>query len=458
MSSLRDRARQAIETPALQAALAAGTRQGRASRAAAFQWLDESEQRPAELRDRAHEIKQETLARWDHWLAVLTEQVQRNGGKVYEAADAAAACGYIVDLARSRAVRSVVKSKSMATEEIELNEQLERAGIEVLETDLGEFIVQVAKEKPSHIIVPAIHKTSAEIAELFERELGTPRGQTPAEMTASARDLLRGRFLTADMGVTGANFAVAETGTLVIVENEGNARLTTSLPRIHVAVMGMEKVVRHWEDLQVLLPLLPASATGQRMTSYVSFLSGPRRPHEVDGPAEFHLILLDAGRRRVHQDSELREALACIRCGACLNACPVYSHIGGHAYGWVYPGPIGAVIGPALRGGPAAQELPFASSLCGACLDACPVKIDIPKLLIRLRARTNRHTLGVERIAMALWSRIATEPWLFRVVGRVLKPVLRRRYRSIPQTSAGFVETWTRLKRLKSRPDKSALL
>jgi L-lactate dehydrogenase complex protein LldF len=254
------------------------------------------------------------------------------------------------------------------------------------------------------------------------------------------------------MGVTGANFAIADTGTLVIVENEGNARLTTTIPRTHIAVMGIEKVIRSWEDLSVLLPLLPPSATGQKITSYVSLLNGPRRQAETDGPEEFHLVLLDNGRRKLHADQDLREALACLRCGACLNACPVYGHIGGHTYDWVYPGPIGAVIGPAMRGLHVAGELPFASSLCGACLDACPVKIDLPRLLIRLRNDVNQTAPPFERWSFRLWGALARRPVLYQMVLSWLRPFAARVQPALSPAAKSFIQQWKESKHSKRPP------
>ena len=258
-------------------------------------------------------------------------------------------------------------------------------GIRAVETDLGEYIVQLADETPFHIVAPAIHKTREDVAELFAEKINRPGLVEIEDMAAAARDELRQEFMRADMGISGANFLVAETGTLVIITNEGNGRLCTSAPRVHVALAGMEKVVPSLEDLAVLLRLLPRSATGQRLTSYVSMVSGPKADEDVDGPEEFHLVLMDNGRTRLLADPVLREVLNCLRCGACLNICPVYQKVGGHAYGWVYPGPIGAIITPTLVGEKQAKELPFASTLCGACRDACPVKIDIPRLLLHQR-------------------------------------------------------------------------
>jgi L-lactate dehydrogenase complex protein LldF len=308
-------------------------------------------------------------------------------------------------------VKSVVKSKSMATEEIELNHSLDQAGIEAVETDLGEYIIQLAKETPSHIIAPAIHKSKDDISELFSEKLNIPYYTEPQDLTKIARETLREKFLKADMGVSGANFAVAETGTIVIVENEGNARLTTTLPRVHVALMGIEKVIPRFDDLAVFLSILARSATGQKMSSYVSLVTGPKRKGEKDGPEEFHLVLLDNGRANILASDETRESLYCIRCGACLNICPVYRKVGGHSYGWVYSGPIGAIISPQLLGFDKAPDLPFASSLCGACKEVCPLKIDIPKVLLELRKRVIEEKVRANRVGADKLQRLGIKLW-----------------------------------------------
>jgi L-lactate dehydrogenase complex protein LldF len=331
----------------------------------------------------------------------------------------------------------VVKSKSMASEEIGLNEHLEAAGIEVVETDLGEFIVQVAGEAPEHIIMPAIHKSREQVRDLFEPLAGRELGTDPADLINFARGHLRERFLSAPVGVTGVNFAVAETGTVVMVTNEGNGRMCSSLPRVHIAVMGMERVVAQASDLAVLLPLLTRSATGQKISSYVSMLSGPRRGDEGDGPDEMHVVILDNGRARVRETS-YRSVLNCIRCGACQNVCPVYRQVGGTAYGWVYGGPIGAVLTPLLNGD---HELSHASSLCAACDDVCPVKIPLHELLLGLRRDRAADAAGpMERLAFRLWGFAWSRPWIFRLsvrlAGRARGPVplLRRwtRTRDLP--------------------------
>jgi len=374
-----------------------------------------------ELRTQANAIKQETIANLPRYLDQLEAAILARGGKVYRAKDHKAACEYVGKVIATQKSRTVVKSKSMATEEIELNHFLEAGGIEAVETDLGEYIIQLAGQTPSHIVAPAIHMTRFDVAKLFNEKLGVNMDPNDITgMTALARRILREKFLSAGVGISGANFAVAESGTIVIVENEGNARLSTSLPKVHIAVMGMEKVIPRPADLSVFLKLLARSATGQKMSSYVSFITGPKREGEPDGPEEFHLVILDCGRSKMLEDELMREALYCIRCGACLNVCPVYRKIGGHAYPWVYSGPIGKILSPQIQGLNAEPTLPFASSLCGACGDVCPVKIKIPQLLLELRKREvegapQRHRL--EKLVFAGWSWAMQRPWAYKLGG-----------------------------------------
>jgi len=378
-----------------------------------------------ELRTRAHEIKKEVIHHLHFYLTQLIENVEKKGGYVHHARTGEEACQIIEEIARSHQVQTIVKSKSMVSEEIELNAHLQKAGFEVIETDLGEFILQLAGEKPSHIIAPAVHKSRDQVAKLFAQKLGLPEEiaqETSIEaLTEIARKYLRGKFLKAEAGITGVNFAVAETGTLVIVENEGNARFTTTYPKVHIALMGIEKVVPKFADLSIFLSLLPRSATGQMMTSYVSFLNGSRGEEEEDGPQELHLVLLDNGRSKILSHPLLQQTLYCIRCGACLNFCPVYQTVGGHAYGGVYSGPIGAILTPQMQGFPHAHPLPYASSLCSACADVCPVKIPIPQILLFLRNQSRqsdtlpfRSNFPLERLAFYSWSILLSHPWLYR--------------------------------------------
>src|SRR5436190_17273274 len=346
-----------------------------------------------ELRSRARAIKDETLLHLDRYLEEFSANAEKFGAQVHWARDAAEANAIVCKLARERGARLAVKSKSMATEEIHLNAALEREGIAAVETDLGEYIIQLAGETPSHIIAPAIHKTKGQVAELFAKELKREVAADPEVLTRLARGELRDKFLRADLGITGANFAVADTGSVVLVTNEGNGRMVTSLPRVHVAVMGIEEVGPSMTDLMVFLQILAKSATGQKLSVYTTLVQGPRRPGELEGPDEFHLVLLDNG--RINQlAGPLREALYCLRCGACLNVCPVYRQTGGHAYGHTYPGPIGILLTAMLNGPGAVKDLAHASSLCGACAEACPVRIDIPRMLIELRREVDEKRIA----------------------------------------------------------------
>jgi L-lactate dehydrogenase complex protein LldF len=378
-----------------------------------------------DLRTHARAIKDETLSHLDEYLEQFVSNAEARGVQFHWAPTAADANQIICELTSKCGARTVVKSKSMTTEETHLNDALEDAGLQVVETDLGEYIIQLAHETPSHIIAPAIHKTKKQIAELFTDELGMAPTDDIAKLTRTARNTLRDRFAAADVGISGVNFGIAETGTILIVENEGNIRLTTSLPRIHIAVMGIEKLIPRFADVDVFLKLLPRSGTGQRLTAYQSFITGVKKHAEDEGPEEVHVVLLDNGRSRMLAHPTTRQSLACIRCGACLNACPVYQQIGGHAYGSVYPGPIGAVITPQLIGLEKAAQLPYASSLCGACREVCPVKIDIPQLLLHLRAEITEHTPAnskknlSERFAFKVWAQIMTRPSLYTLSTRL---------------------------------------
>jgi L-lactate dehydrogenase complex protein LldF len=405
------------------------------------------------MQDRARAVKAHTIDNLDRYLEQAETNVIKAGGEVFFAKDASAANQYVLDLARARGVKTVIKGKSMISEEMGLNHHLEDIGIEAVETDLGEYIIQLAEETPFHIIAPAIHKSREEVSDLFQEKLGSPRYTEISDMTAEARRQLREKFLAADMGITGANFIVAETGTVVLVTNEGNGRMCTSMPKIHVAIAGMEKVVPSMEDMGTMLRLLIRSATGQTISTYVTTVTGPRGAEEIDGPEEFHLVIVDNGRSRLLADPQLREALYCIRCGACLNACPVYRKVGGHSYGWVYSGPIGAVVSPMLSGLSDGKDLPFASSLCGACREACPVKIDIPRMLLHMRKELTegetypdqRNSPVLERLTMKAWKISVSGPFALALVnriGRIVQAPLARagRIRRLPPPLSG----WTR--------------
>jgi L-lactate dehydrogenase complex protein LldF len=369
-----------------------------------------------ELRERGHRIRSRTIAELDRHLADFTAAVEAGGGHVRFCRTAAEANAYIVEVCERAGARLVAKSKSMASEEIGLNEALEAAGIKPVETDLGEYILQLAGEHPVHILAPAIEKTAADVAELFSRVEGAPVPEELEELTQTARRQLREVFLTADVGVTGANFGVAETGSICLVSNEGNARLTSSLPRVHVALMGMERIVPTLAELAVLLRLLGRSATGQKLSTYTTLVTGPRREGEHDGPEELHVVILDNGRSNL-LGTRYAEMLNCIRCGACLNVCPVYRRTGGSAYGPVYSGPMGAVLAPLLVGLEHAPSLPHASSLCGACTAACPVKIPLHEYLLELRRDLVEERIAPrrERLAFTLWSLAWSRPWSYRL-------------------------------------------
>lgn len=374
-----------------------------------------------EWRDHARGIRAHTLSKLDQYLDQFVTSVEANGGHVYFARTADDAVRYVTDLARAKGLKKAVKSKSMISEEIHLNTHLEKAGIEVVETDLGEWVVQLGNDTPSHVIMPIIHKSASQVAELFRRTAGATDADVAdvPSMTRFAREQLRPAFLAADLGISGVNFGVAETGSICICTNEGNGRLVTTLPRVHVAMMGIERLVPDIPSLGTVLQVLARSATGQNLTVYTNIITGPRRPGEADGPEELHVVLLDNGRTKVLGSTEA-EILYCIRCGACLNVCPVYQQIGGHSYGSVYPGPIGAVLTPALWGQETSSDLPHASSLCGACREVCPVRIDIPRMLLNLRAKGTDEGRTPAWISQGIhmFRRVAMRPWLFQSAGK----------------------------------------
>ncbi|MGG4205260.1 LutB/LldF family L-lactate oxidation iron-sulfur protein [Paenibacillus jamilae] len=341
-----------------------------------------------EWRERGRQIRLHTIAHLDYYLNLFVENARANGVHIHFADTAADAVRITLDIAAHSQARSVVKSKSMVSEELHLNQALEGADIETIESDLGEYIIQLAGEPPSHIVIPAIHKNRYQIAELLSKEAGEKLSADTTILAGFVRKKLREKFLEADIGMTGCNFAIAETGSMVLFENEGNARMVSTLPKTQITLMGMERIIPSWTDLEVMATLLPRSATGQKLTMYMSGISGPRRSQDADGPDEMHIIIVDNGRSLQLGNPEFQELLNCIRCGACLNACPVYRHIGGHAYGGTYSGPIGAVLTPALHGNMEEwNDIASASSLCGACYEACPVKIPLHDMLVYLRRR-----------------------------------------------------------------------
>jgi L-lactate dehydrogenase complex protein LldF len=416
---------------------------------AGLNWVEKRRAAFAEVdfeawRERAKSVKEHTLGRLDEYLEMAERRLAERGAAIHWAPDADAARGVLAGIVREKSVRRAVKAKSMLSEELALNAHLEAMGVEVLETDLGEYIIQLLGQPPSHIVGPAIHLGVEEIRNLFAARLGTPGDASPEALAAGARKVLREAFLTADLGISGANFLVAETGTLALIENEGNIRLSTSAPRIHVAFVGIEKLLPRFEDLALFLTLTARSATGQRVGNYISLLHGPRTPDEPDGPVELHVVFVDNGRSGVLADPAMRAVLRCVRCGACLNACPVFRQVGGHAYGWVYSGPVGAVLNPGLLGIEGTEPLPFASSLCGACTESCPVGIPLHQLLLEWRARAVRRHLRPmpEQAAMAAFASAMVRPAMYRLASRALRLApWAARSRTLP-----VIREWTRVR------------
>jgi len=412
----KDHARAALLDSDLQKAMAKAEIKFVTKRAEAVERLPEFDQ----LRDRAVEIKNHVLAHLDTYLEMFESRVIEAGGQVHWCETPEQARQTILKLCRSRDAKTVTKGKSMITEEIELNNFLEAHDIEPVETDLGEYIIQLADETPSHIIGPAVHKTKDQIADLFadhHRKHGKTKRLTEGEdMVAEAREIMRQRYLDADVGITGANFLIAETGATVIVTNEGNGDLTQCLPKMHIAVASIEKIVPTLEDATTLLRILARSATGQEMSVYTTFSAGAKRVDDVDGPEEFHVVLLDNGRSKL-LGSEFQDILRCIRCGACMNHCPVYAAIGGHSYGAVYMGPVGAVMTPHLIGLESGRHLPNASSFCGRCAEVCPMRIPLPKLMRKWREKSfaEKVTPPNERWGIKLWAFAAKRPWIYRL-------------------------------------------
>jgi L-lactate dehydrogenase complex protein LldF len=421
------------------------------------------------LRQIGSDIRLHTIENMDVYLTRLEEKVKAAGGHVHWAETADDANRIVLQIAKEHEVKTAVKSKSMATEEIGLNHALEQAGIQA-----GEYIIQLAGTGPSHIIVPAVHLRKEEIASLFSDKLDIHAPTDPIELTRIAREVLREKFLKAEMGISGGNFLVAETGTLVLVTNEGNGRMCTTMPDLHVAVVGIDKVVPDWESLTVFLKLLARSATGQKLSTYTQFITGPRREEGELGPREFHLVLLDNGRSRVFKDPIGREVFKCIRCGACANVCPVYKNVGGFAYGWFISGPIGAILSPQMLGTQTARELPYASTLCGACADVCPVKIPIPTILRHLRRRVAQGDefaqptmAGPIRLTAGLASFALAQNWLYRFGTRLLPTLMSvfkrgdwipgapyplsrwTRGRPLPAFTAGFRSWWKNVRSAK---------
>jgi L-lactate dehydrogenase complex protein LldF len=403
------------------------------------------------LRERGAAAKARVVARLPELLEQLEAKCQANGITVHWAESTAEANAIVLDILQQAGAKKVIKGKSMVSEEMELNHFLEGHGIKAVESDLGEYIIQLAHEAPSHIVMPCIHKNKGEIAQLFAENInGLGYTEDVDALTAAARRVLRDEFATADAGISGVNFAVAETGTLVLVENEGNGRLSTTLPPLHIALMGIEKLAETLDDIPPLLALLPRSATGQPITTYVNMITSPRKPGEKDGPQAVHLVLLDSGRSRVYDDAELRDTLRCIRCGACMNHCPVYSRVGGHTYKFVYPGPIGKILTPQLEGLDCAGDQPHASTLCNACVEVCPVKIPIADLLVRLRTESVQPSDSPavkgagsrrnwrETLAWRGWGFMYAHPWVHAAATRLMA-----RLGNLIPASAPMLRQWT---------------
>ena len=371
-------------------------------------------------REASKAIRNTCIADLDLWLERFESEATKRGGQVLWARDGAEICRLVADIARRHGIKKAIKSKSMLSEEAGLNAALEAAGVQPVETDLGEYILQLAHEPPSHIVAPAVHKSKEQVAELFVKAHGKPRLTEIPAMTREAREALRGHFLSADMGISGSNFVIAETGTTLTVTNEGNADMVTTLPRIHVVITGIEKVIGTLEDFATLIRLLPRSAIGQTVTNYLTLTTGPKMPDEADGPEQMHIVLVDAGRTKL-LGGPMQEMLRCIRCGACMNHCPVYQNVGGHAYGWVYPGPMGSILTPVYVGLENAGDLPNAATFCGECAVACPVKIPLPDLMRTLREQQFDRRLRPwpERAAIAAWGFAATRPALYAFLSRV---------------------------------------
>jgi L-lactate dehydrogenase complex protein LldF len=454
-------ARESLANAQLRRNIGKATQAIRARRAKAVEEMPDWE----ELRQAGHDLKTRVMRHLDEYLLQLEESVQKAGGRVHWARNAGEANRIIADIAKSHDAKEVVKVKSIATDETKLNEFLEEEGITAVETDLAELIIHLAGEVSSHILVPAIHKNRAEIRELFIKKLSAEDlSDDPSDLTNAARLYLREKFLQAKVGISGANFAVAETGTVCVVESEGNGRMCTTLPPVLITLMGIEKVIPTWQDFEVFMQLLPRSSTAERMNPYTSFWTGVS---EVDGPQEFHLVLMDNGRTEVLADEIGRQTLNCIRCSACLNVCPVYERTGGHAYNSVYPGPIGAILTPQLVGigRPGSDSLPYASSLCGACYDVCPVKINIPEVLVHLRGRVVRHRqdegglkgkLDPENVAMRAMARTFSDRRLYEAAQKAARigqwPLARSgAIHRLPGKLAG----WTEARDLKPVPEQT---
>ncbi|MYL32092.1 iron-sulfur cluster-binding protein [Pontibacillus yanchengensis] len=422
-ASYKERIQSGIENDFMRGAVSSAQGRFRSGRLKAAEELGNWE----DWRTRGKEIRTHTLENIDFYLQQLSDEVSKRGGNVFFAETAEEANEYINNVVKQKEAKKVVKSKSMVTEEIGLNEALEEAGSEVIETDLGEWILQMDEDPPSHIVTPALHKNKEQIRETFASKKGYKNSDMPEELATFAREQLRKEFLSADVGITGCNFAVAESGAITFVTNEGNARLVTSLPDTQISVMGMERLAPTWEDMEVLVSLLTRAAVGQKLTSYVTAITGTRLEDEVDGPEEYHLVIVDNGRSKI-LGTEFQSALHCIRCAACINVCPVYRHVGGHSYNSVYPGPIGAVLTPLLDGYDDHKELPYASTLCAACTEACPVKIPLHEQLIRHReiiVEREKKSPKSEQMMMEGFAKWASHPAAYKLSAKMARTSLK---------------------------------
>ncbi|GEN31333.1 L-lactate dehydrogenase complex protein LldF [Cerasibacillus quisquiliarum] len=421
--SYEERVQEGIENDFMRQAVASAQgrfRSGRETRAEEIgNWED--------WRALGEEIRRHTLNNLDYYLEQLSDEVSKRGGHVFFAEKAEDANAYIQDIVKKKKAKKVVKSKSMVTEEIGLNQALEEVGADVVESDLGEWILQLDDDPPSHIVTPALHKNKEQIRETFAKKRGYTKSEKPEELALFAREQLREEFLSCDIGITGCNFAVAESGAITFVTNEGNARMVTTIPDTQITVMGMERIVPTWEELDILVSLLTRAAVGQKITSYVTAITGTRLAGETDGPEEFHLVIVDNGRSKI-LGTEFQSTLHCIRCAACINVCPVYRHIGGHAYNSIYPGPIGAVLSPLLDGYESHQELPYASTLCGACTEVCPVKIPLHELLILHRKKMveeEKMSPKLEQLAMKGYAKWASNAAAYKMGAALARPALK---------------------------------
>lgn len=430
--SFQERVQEGIDDEFMRGAVSSAQGRFRSGRSNAAEELGNWE----EWRTLGEEIRSHTIENLDYYLQQLSDEVEKRGGHVFFAETPEEANAYIQDVIKQKDGKKVVKSKSMVTEEISLNEALEDIGVDVVETDLGEWILQLDDDPPSHIVAPAVHKNRDQIQETFEQKKGYTASNEPEELALFAREQLRQEFLSADIGITGCNFAVAESGAVTLVTNEGNARMVTTLPDTQISVMGMERLVPTWEDLEVMVSLLTRSAVGQKLTSYVTSLTGTRLEDEIDGPEEFHLVIVDNGRSKI-LGTEFQSALHCIRCAACINVCPVYRHVGGHAYGSIYPGPIGAVLTPLLDGYEDHQDLPYASTLCAACTEACPVKIPLHEHLIRHReiiVEEQHKAPKMEKMMMKGFAKWASSPAAYKMSTSMARTALK------PWTKDEYIE------------------